>query len=87
MAEERSKVLARVLTEVDDSSVIDKATIVPVKKLDAIKQGAKLDPKLTALVQRLKALSKETDHGPGHIRIMPKKMPNPQNCACGCDCC
>jgi hypothetical protein len=57
------------------------------KSLDPIKKGAKLDPKLTALVHRMKAHSKETEHGPGHIRILPKKMPSTQTCSCGCDCC
>ena len=64
---------------------------VPQNKTQPMKPGAKRDPKTTALVAHMKALSKhsQTHTGAlhGHIRIMPKKLPPGNNCACGCGCC
>jgi hypothetical protein len=85
-AKGKVKVRARVLAHVDQAST-DKKVIVPETKLAPMKLQATLDPTLTALVQRLKAISQETGHGPGSIRIMPKSMPTSHSCACGCSCC
>ena len=68
------------------------AKVPPKNKTQPMKAGAKLDPKLSALVAHMKALSQHTqaNHGAvvaGHIRIMPKKLPPGNNCACGCGCC
>ena len=51
---------------------------------------AKLDPKGTALVKKMQALSKQAraefgDHV-GHIRVMPKNRPPGEHCSCGCAC-
>jgi hypothetical protein len=56
-----------------------------------IKPGAKLDPKGTALVKKLQALTKQAredfgDHV-GSIRIMPKNQPPGNHCSCACGCC
>ena len=60
--------------------------------LDPVKPGAKLDPELHNMVQRLKAVAKGyakeyPKHGDGHIRIVPKDRPPSAQCSCGCDCC
>jgi hypothetical protein len=59
-------------------------------KTHPIKPGAKLDPKGTALVKKIQALSKQarSEFGEhvGHIRIMPKKQPRGEPCSCGCGC-
>jgi hypothetical protein len=59
-------------------------------KTHPIKPGAKLDPKGTALVKKIQALSKQAraefgDHH-GRIRIMPKNLPPGNHCSCGCGC-
>lgn len=55
-----------------------------------IKPGAKLDPKGTALVKKMQALSKQarTEFGEhvGNIRIMPKNPPPSNHCSCLCGC-
>ena len=61
-------------------------------KTEPIKPGAKLDPKGTAIVKKIKELSKkaQADLGAehvGHIRIMPKNRPPGNHCSCGCGCC
>jgi hypothetical protein len=54
------------------------------------KPGATLDPKGTALVKKLQALTKQarTEFGDhvGNIRIRPKNQPPSENCSCGCGC-
>jgi len=81
----------------DDSAKVrvvaasDKAhpAAVSSNNTQAIKVGAKLDPRLTGLVQQMKELAQQTPHGAGHIRIMPTGAPNAlpaENCACGCSC-
>ncbi|HLH98491.1 MAG TPA: hypothetical protein VKW08_25560 [Xanthobacteraceae bacterium] len=55
-----------------------------------IKPGAKLDPKGTALVKKIQALSKQAradfgDHV-SRIRIMPKNLPPSEHCSCSCGC-
>jgi len=53
-----------------------------------IKAGARLDPTLTELVQRLKGVAQEhPNRGDGYIRILPKAMPPSDTCSCGCNCC
>jgi hypothetical protein len=55
----------------------------------AIKPGAKLDPKSTALIKRMKEVARQANDSEhvGHIRIMPKNLQPSDHCACGCDCC
>lgn len=59
-------------------------------KTHPIKPGAKLDPKGTALVKKIQALSKQAraDFGEhvGRVRIMPKNMPPSEHCSCSCSC-
>jgi hypothetical protein len=56
-----------------------------------IKEGAKLDPKGTAMIKKIKELSKAsqaelgTEHV-GHIRVMPKDRPPGAHCSCACAC-
>jgi hypothetical protein len=53
------------------------------------KPNAKLDPKGTALVKRMKEIAqqaRDTEHV-GSIRIMPKNLPPSDQCACMCCCC
>jgi hypothetical protein len=55
---------------------------------NAPKPNAKLDPRGTALVKRMKEIAqqaKDVEHV-GSIRIMPKNLPPSDNCACMCDC-
>jgi hypothetical protein len=55
----------------------------------APKPNAKLDPKGTALIRRMKEISqqaKDVEHV-GSIRIMPKNLPPSDQCACMCECC
>jgi hypothetical protein len=59
-------------------------------RFQPIKPGAKLDPKGTALVKKMQALSKQAraelgDHV-GGIRIMPKNLPPGDHCSCSCSC-
>jgi hypothetical protein len=61
--------------------------VVPPDNTQKIKLHAKLDPKLTKLVQQMKEPAQQSPHGPGHIRIMPKQALPANNCACGCSCC
>ncbi len=56
-----------------------------------IKAGAKLDPKGTAMIKKLKELSKKSQAELGgdsvaHLRIMPKNRPPSANCSCMCGC-
>jgi hypothetical protein len=59
-------------------------------KTHPIKPGANLDPKGTALVKKIQALSKQarTEFGEhvGRIRIMPKTLPPGNHCSCSCGC-
>jgi hypothetical protein len=59
-------------------------------RFQPIKPGAKLDPKGTALVKKMQALSKQarTEFGDhvGSIRIMPKNRPPGDHCSCACSC-
>ena len=53
------------------------------------KPNAKLDPKGTALIKRMKEISqqsKDVEHV-GSIRIMPKNLAPSDQCACMCECC
>jgi hypothetical protein len=65
-------------------------TMASSNKTQPIKQGAKLDPKGTALVKKIQALSKQAraDFGEhvGHVRIMPKNLPPGNHCSCDCGC-
>jgi hypothetical protein len=64
---------------------------VSQNKTKPMKPKAKRDPKITALVAHMKALSQHAQAHVGghvgHIRIMPKKLMRGNNCACGCSCC
>jgi hypothetical protein len=61
----------------------------PPNRTEAIKPGAKLDPKGTALVKKMQELTKQArDEGHvGHVRIMPKSRPPGNHCSCMCGCC
>jgi hypothetical protein len=65
--------------------------MMPPNKTQPIKPGAKLDPKGTAMIKKIKELSKKaqgelgTEHV-GHIRIMPKTRPPGEHCSCSCGC-
>jgi hypothetical protein len=66
--------------------------MVPPNKTEPIKPGAKLDPKGSAMVKKIKALSKKAQaefgvEHVGHIRIMPKNRPPGNHCSCSCGCC
>jgi hypothetical protein len=64
--------------------------MIPPDKTQPIKPGAKLDPKGTALVKKMKELKAQAEIGGEHIgriRIMPKNRPPGSNCSCGCGCC
>jgi hypothetical protein len=65
--------------------------IAMANKTQPIKPGAKLDPKGTAMIKKIKELSKKAqgDLGVehvGHIRIMPKNRPPSEHCSCSCGC-
>ena len=53
------------------------------------KPNAKLDPRGTALIKRMKEVSqqaKDVEHV-GTIRIVPKNLAPSDSCACMCCCC
>jgi hypothetical protein len=65
--------------------------MMPPNRTEPMKPGAKLDPKGTALIKKIKELSKKTQaefgaEHVGHLRIMPKARPPGNNCSCGCAC-
>jgi hypothetical protein len=62
----------------------------PPNKTEAIKPGAKLDPKGTELIKKIQELSQQVRDAGGHVthvRIMPKNRPPGNNCSCSCGCC
>jgi hypothetical protein len=64
--------------------------MIPPDKTKPIKPGAKLDPKGSALVKKMKELKAQAEIGGEHIgriRMMPKKLPPHDHCSCGCSCC
>jgi hypothetical protein len=63
--------------------------IMPSTLEAAPKPNAKLDPRGTALIKRMKEVSqqaKDVEHV-GTIRIMPKNLAPSDSCACMCECC
>jgi hypothetical protein len=60
-------------------------------KTQPIKPGAKLDPKGSAMIKKIKELSKKAQgdlsaEHVGHIRVMPKNQPPGNHCSCSCSC-
>ena len=64
--------------------------MIPPDVSPPIKPGAEVDPKVTALVKKMRELKAQSEIGEKHsgrIRILPKTMPEHNTCACGCSCC
>jgi hypothetical protein len=69
-------------------SLIREDEIMPRTLQATPKPNAKLDPKGTALVKRMKEIAqqaRDSEHV-GSIRIMPKSLPPSDQCACMCCC-
>jgi hypothetical protein len=66
--------------------------MTPPDKTEPIKPGAKLDPKASEMVKKIKALAQkaQAEFGAQHvgrIRFMPKSRPPGNHCSCACSCC